>query len=250
MIDSHCHYNLEPIWPNWQKYWQQAQEYGVSESWIPGTSLETTRRAVAIAKQDVNLKALVGLHPTEVPDEDPENSPLLASLQQLSQDENVIGWGEIGLDYYRLDINDEKTRKNQQKWLKAQLALVPEGGLVQLHVRDQHEPEEPTPGNAYWDVLQALEEWDWRGQVWLHCVSGPLTYVRQALAHGAHASFAGNITYPKADHIREIYRLVPSDRRHIETDAPYLAPQAFRGQSCEPWMISATHKFIEENLWE
>lgn len=82
----------------------------------------------------------------------------------------------------------------------------------------------------------------------MHCVSGSPEYVQAMLDLGAYIGFDGNLTYPKADSLRELLQLVPRDRLLIETDAPYLPPQPYRGQTCEPWMIVETAKWLNNYL--
>jgi TatD DNase family protein len=245
IIDTHCHYNLEPFYPDWQPHWQKAQANGVVRTVVASTSEETSRRAVGIAQADENLFALVGVHPSEVSTStDSEN---LGWLSELLVQPGVLGIGEIGLDYYWLKPEEKATQVQvQQKLFRAQLALAQKhGGWLSLHIRDTQEPAEKTPGNAYWDTYQIMREFDWSQQPFiLHCASGSLEYIQSMLALGAYVGFDGNVTYPKAHHLREIWDLVPADKRVLETDAPYLAPQPSRGKPCEPWMIVQTADFL------
>jgi TatD DNase family protein len=249
IVDTHCHYNLEPLYPEWQQHWQKAQEHGVRRSIIPGTELETCRRAVEIAEQVSELQALVGIHPGSVTETTESLSEVLEELEDLLQSEKVVGVGEIGLDYFRIAADDSEERESQKAWLRAQLQLAERyAAPVVLHVRDKEIPETPTGGNAYWDTVQALEETGFSGELVLHCVSGPLAYVQQMINKGAFVSFAANVTYPNAHAIREALRLTPRNKMLVETDAPFLPPQEFRGQLCEPWMIQRTAEFLQEQI--
>lgn len=256
IIDTHCHYNLEPIYDNWHTNWQKAQENGVIFSWIPGTNLETSKRAIEIAHEVDQFQSFIGIHPTEVMECPYDLDQVLAKLEQLKhqaedQGKPIMGVGEIGLDYFRVAEGNEGQveRQEQQLWFRAQLRLANRWGLpVILHVRDRETPEEPEANNAYWDVVRIVEDEGVVGDFTLHCVSGPVSYVRRLVAMGAYAGFDGNISYPNAHYIRELWRVVPADRRLLETDAPYLPPQGYRGQVCEPWMIALTHQYIEETL--
>lgn len=245
LIDTHCHYNLEPFYPNWQPHWQKAQEHGVVKTVIASTSEETSRRAVEIAQTDERLFALVGVHPSEVTTT--ADTVNLDWLAEWLDKPGVLGIGEIGLDYYWLKPEEKIAQvEAQQKMLRAQLVIAKQhGGWVSLHIRDKQEPSEKTSGNAYWDAYQIMREFDWSQQPFiLHCASGSLEYVQAMLALGAYVGFDGNVTYPKADHLRAIWNLVPAHKRVLETDAPYLAPQPSRGKPCEPWMISQTADFL------
>lgn len=251
IIDTHVHYNLDPFYQDWQTYWQQAQAKGVRQSVIPGVDIESSLRGVDIASQDPNLWALVGVHPSEAgkPKFKMEH---LQELAELVVQPTVLGIGEIGLDYYWLQSNDAESRQRQRHWLREQLQLAQKhGGWISLHVRDQLIPEQKQPGNAYWDTLQVIQEFDWdpsHNQLILHCVSGPKRYVQEMLEIGAYVGFDGNLTYPNAEELRQLWQLVPADQRLLETDAPYLPPQQFRGETCEPWMISLTARYVQEKL--
>lgn len=265
IIDTHCHYNLEPLYSangdqpeTWKKHWQQAQDHGVQASLVVGTTLETSLTAVSLAQQEPNLWATVGIHPTEFShfQDKPDTSQLeeLIKADQAKTGPNQVkAIGEAGLDYYRLD----KTSRDFQRQLNAQ-----EDGLVDhillantyqlpliLHVRDTETPDQPTDTNAYWDTLSLIEAHHaGSSPIVLHCVSGPLAYIEAFLAKGAYVSVAANITYPKADEIRAIVEMVPADKLLVETDAPFLPPQEFRGQLCEPWMIRHTAEYLSNHF--
>jgi len=249
IIDTHCHYNLEPLYPDWRTHWQKAQENGVVRSIIPGTDVETSRRAVEIAEQEPALQALVGIHPGLIAESSTSLSDSLQVIEGLLSSDKVVGIGEIGLDYFHTTSEDE--RAQQREWLAAQLELATKyRAPIALHVRDKESPEERVAGNAYWDTVSALEETGFFSEFVLHCVSGPVAYVKQLVAKGAYVSFAGNFTYPKAQSIRDYLRLVQPGKVLCETDAPYLPPQDFRGQVCEPWMIRHTAEALEQSLEE
>lgn len=243
IIDTHCHYNMEPLYADWRTHWQKAQENGVVRSIIPGTDLETSRRAVEIAEQDPALQALVGMHPGLIVETSPVLEEVVQEFERLLASEKVVGIGEIGLDYFHTTSEDE--RAQQRVWLAAQLELATKySAPIALHVRDKESPEERVAGNAYWDTMSALEAAEFSGEFILHCVSGPVSYVTQLVAQGAYVSFAGNLTYPKAQAIRDYLKLVEPNKILCETDAPFLPPQQFRGQVCEPWMIRHTAEFL------
>lgn len=245
IVDTHCHYNLEPLYPEWQRHWHEAQAHGVVRSIIPGTEIETCRRAVEIAEQDENLQALVGIHPGSVAESERTLESTITELEALLQSEKVVGIGEIGLDYFRISPDDQAERSRQREWLTAQVELAKKyHAPVALHVRDRQVPEEPTEGNAYWDTWQIVNELDYADELVLHCVSGPLAYVQKMIEKGAFVSFAANVTYPNAHGIRELLKITPPDKILCETDAPFLPPQEFRGQVCEPWMIQKTAEFL------
>lgn len=275
IIDTHCHYNLDPLVENWKKHWKSAQQAGVRGSVIVGTDAATSQLGIQIAEQDRYLVATVGVHPNKIQNwietrsQDQQKvseidlqqriQTELTSLRELidqqesSNNHNqVAALGEIGLDYYRLPKNKKAAhliRTTQQYLLRKQLqiALLYELPVI-LHVRDKHIDEQESSDSAYWKTLHILEEEllsrtaknAFPVPVILHCLSGPIKYVRTIVSFGGYAGVAGNSTYPSADALRTLISYIPSQRLLVETDAPYLAPQSHRGSSCEPWMITET----------
>ena len=259
IFDTHCHYNLEPLYSDWQRHWQKAQSHGVTQAIVVGTDLHSSRVATIIAEKEPDLFAAVGIHPDEY------NSP---SDEDIDTDEKklhsiigkkIVAIGETGLDYFRLTPTSaidqtmiETAKTAQQQALRMHFRLAAEHNLpVILHARDRETPEEQTEGNAYWDILTVMqkflaEEKNKLPGFVMHCLSGPKNYVKAMLKLGAHAGIAANVTYPNAHHLRELVQLVPPDRLLVETDAPFLPPQAYRGQTCEPWMIAETSAFINK----
>lgn len=263
IIDTHCHYNLEPLEKEWQSHWQTAQEHQVVSSIVIGTNYETSQKAIAIAEADKNLFAAIGFHPSEyiepsiiafkntrdvqraIHDTTEDMSLDIGDLEELSS-EKIVAIGETGLDYFRLDAYNKEQKQvikhTQHEALREhiQLARIRQLPLI-LHVRDQED-------QAYWDVLNLLEQEEYKGAFILHCVSGPLAYIKQAVEMGAYISIAGNITYSSAHRIREIARLTPPDRILLETDASFLPPVPHRGKPCDPWMIELTAQYVEAEL--
>lgn len=255
IFDTHAHYNLSPLLEVWPSQWQRAREAGVSDTLIASSTLQDSQEAIHIARQDPHLYAAAGIHPDEAAHLD----SIEVSLHQLqamikTHRSEIAALGEIGLDYYWL--KDESHRAaavaTQQKLLVAQLELAQDFQLpIMLHVRDQETPETETPGNAYWDLLTILQSAITRNQSLncvLHCISGPANYVKAAVKLGCYIGVDGNVTYKNATHLRDLIKLVPTDRLLVETDAPYLPPIPYRGRSCEPWMISLTVDFLEAEL--
>lgn len=252
IIDTHCHYNLSPLFTNWPQHWQKAQVHGVSKSIVVGADLYSSQQALVIATQEPNLFAAVGIHPEESLAVNLQNQLDQVKVLAMSKNPKLVAIGEIGLDYFRLTTSDHQTAtiKAQQQLFQAQLEIANQVNLPAIiHVRDQEIPGTPTAGNAYWDTLQLIKvAYQFHKPFILHCVSGPLNYVTQALDMGAYIGVAGNVTYKNADRIREIVKMISTDRLLVETDAPYLPPQLYRGQTCEPWMIEETTKYLSANF--
>lgn len=241
LIDTHCHYNLEPLYSNWPNHWAQALENGIAQSIIVGAGLRSSQKAVEIAQKENELYAAVGIHP-ERSLKITDLNQSLDQLEKIAQNKKVVAIGEIGLDYFHL----EKSQAQKDLFI-GQISLAKRLNLpIILHVRDKEEA-------AYFETLEVLEEhWHFKKAVVFHCVSGPLKYVKKALDYpNSYFGFDGNITFKNADHLREIFQLVQKTAPHkilLETDAPYLAPVPWRGQLCEPKMIAQTAKYLSENF--
>ncbi len=283
IIDTHCHYNLEPLltsnekekiqvgWKEkdgydvfeyvetWEPHLKKAVEAGVKKTIVVGTNFITSSAALDLSEKSPHLFASVGYHPHEYQDidfthsYDEHESDILTDMEELSfiVNKKVVAVGETGLDYFRLPESDaeaEIIKKLQKKSFEEQIELAKHHNLPLIcHVRDQEVIEEKKEGNAYWDALDILQKLDVKKFV-LHCASGPLSYIKQAVEMGGYFGFDGNISYPNAEHIRDIFSIVPTDRRVVETDAPYLPPQSYRGKTCEPWMIAETVEYIEQTF--
>lgn len=275
IFDTHAHYNIDPLMNDWQKHWQKAQTMGVTKTVVVGSTIEDSKVAVEISANEPNLYPAVGLHPETINIDQVENEDCQSQVEtkvlQLNElvtknRQQIIAIGEIGLDYYWLKTKNHqlllKTKQLQQFLFKKQLQLAINQNLpIIIHCRDKKAPEEKTPGNAYWDLLDILQapgikpvqshSDSGKNQAFnfvLHCASGPLQYIKEAISLGAYIGFDGNITYPSAENIRNIFQHTPVDRILIETDAPYLPPQQFRGQTCQPWMICLTRDYLENEL--
>ena len=264
IIDTHCHYNLEPLSTDVPTQWQTAQKHGVDRAIVVGTNVETSELALAIAEDHTHLFASIGIHPevgTELEKTTSEEELLLHTAQlsigletlfkKHQHNPKLIAIGETGLDYYRLKHKGAKRERviaTQQLLFKQQLALASEQQLpLILHVRDQISRTEHT---AYHDILELLQDHARLHKLptlILHCVSGPLDYIEAVLSLGGYIGLAGNSTYDAATEIRNIIAITPPDRILLETDAPFLAPTEYRGQVCEPWMIAQTAAFLQEH---
>lgn len=239
VIDTHTHYNDPKIKDNLQQYWREAKEKGVDTAILIGTSIKDSKEVIEMARDNKNFFCLIGVHPEHANELD------INQLEQLTKEDKVIGIGEIGLDYYWLDKKAEdfdKIIRKQKDAFISQLKLANKLNLpVSLHVRDKN-------NEAYDDVLAIIKEHRPKNNFVLHCVSGPEHYIEQMISLGAYFGFDGNITYKNAGSIRDIFRMVPKDKVVVETDAPYLPPVPYRGKVCEPWMVTVTAEYIEEEF--
>jgi TatD DNase family protein len=192
--------------------------------------------------------ASAGIHPEQAHNATDE---ALEKLAGLAKDARCVAVGEIGLDYYHLENPDIAT---QQRAFVAQIKIAVEAGRpILIHCRTS-ELATPQAKEKYgaadaWEDLLALigEHWVGRGLGGvMHCFSGTVEQAERSVAAGFHLSFAGNLTYPKAQGIRDAAAAAPPDRILVETDCPFLAPIPFRGQRNEPALVTYTAAALAE----
>lgn len=232
LIDTHCHLNFEAFQKDYQAVAKRCQERGMKIVTV-GSQLETSKRAADMAHEFDFVFAAVGLHPTHINDQE----FLREEYLNLAKDNKVVAIGETGLDYYQMwaDSKEEeaKAKEAQKELLKKHLALAREVGLpVILHCRD-----------AYEDLIALMkEEKDIRAVV--HCFLASREIARQFLALDFSLGFTGIITFTDDQELFEVVKEVPLEKMLIETDAPYLAPEAYRGKRCEPIYVEEVAKKI------
>jgi TatD DNase family protein len=240
-VDSHAHLDGERYDPDREQVISRARESKIETILAIGIGdgPGTLDCAIKLAAQHDFIYATVGIHPHEAKlatDADFEE------LAKLAKRPKVIAWGEIGLDYYY----DHSPRDIQQQVFLKQLQLARAAELpVIIHCRPSEGSE-----NAWEDCLRILgEQWSSTalGGI-LHCFTGASHHAKRALDMGFNISFAGNITFPKAQQIRDAAKDVPLDRILIETDCPFLAPIPHRGQRNEPAFVTEVARQLGEIL--
>ena len=253
MIDSHAHLD---DYEDLDAVLERARDEGVKAILAIGIGdgPETMHQALAIAQSHTRNPALyasVGIHPEQAGNGTEE---ALADLARLGEDPRCIAIGEIGLDYYH-DANPPIA--TQQRAFRAQIAIAAALGkpiLIHCRTSELARPEAKAKygeADAWEDLLSILSE-DWpvagagaNGGI-MHCFSGSPAQAIRSVAAGFHLSFAGNLTYPKSDAIRQAAVEAPADRILIETDCPFLAPIPYRGQRNEPALISHTASLLAQ----
>jgi TatD DNase family protein len=231
LIDSHAHIDFPQFAEDRDAMLERARTAGVTTLLAIGTGPgpEKFDSALPFAEQHEWIYATVGIHPHEAKEVTTQH---LNELARLSKHPKVIAWGEIGLDYFY----DHSPREAQYKVFRDQMALAGQARLpIIIHCRD-----------AWTDCLDMV------GQHWkttglggiLHCFSSTLEDARRGIEMGFLISFAGNSTYPKAQNLRDIAKALPLGKILIETDSPYLAPQAHRGKRNEPAYVAEVARTI------
>jgi TatD DNase family protein len=226
MIDSHCHLDFPQFDDDQEEVLARAIKAGVTAIIDPGTDLESSRRAVALAEQYQAVYAAVGVHPH---DASTLNQEVLAELRELASHPKVVAIGEIGLDYYR----DLSPRVQQRAAFNAQLALAADlDRPVIIHQRQSAA-----------DVMAALRDWGAGGHPGcvLHAFSGDEAMAGEAVALSFFIGVGGPLTFPQrggtgknARRLPEIVAELPLRCLVVETDAPFLTPHPYRGKRNEP----------------
>jgi TatD DNase family protein len=238
-IDSHAHLEMEQFDTDRDQTIARARDGGIERIVAigSGTGPGSLDCGIQLAERHEFILATIGIHPHEAKlatDAD------FQELEQLARRPQVIAWGEIGLDYFY----DHSPRELQQQVFLRQMELARAAKLpIVIHCR-------PSAGsdNAWDDSLDLLEQ-HWRagglGGI-LHCFTGAWPYAKRALDLGFMISFAGNITFPKAQPIRDAAKDVPLERMLIETDSPFLAPVPHRGKRNEPVFVKEVARQLGE----
>ncbi len=234
-VDSHAHIDGEEYDADRDGVVARAREAGVVAILNVGTGDPHSgqlERAVAVAEKYEGVYAAVGVHPHDAKLFDDEAERRIVRLVEESR--RVVAWGEIGLDYHY----DHSPREVQREVFARQLRLARSKSLpVIIHSREADE-----------DTVNVLRtEWNGsaRGGV-MHCFGGGLPMLEQVLELGFMISFAGNVTFKKAEDLREAARRVPLDRLFIETDCPFLTPVPFRGRRNEPARVVEVARCLAE----
>jgi TatD DNase family protein len=224
LIDTHCHLDFESFDADRSEVIGRAREAGVDRIVVPSLDLENCESVLALASKFEGVFPAVGIHPNSSQDWRDE---WIGILRTWARQNEVVAIGEIGLDYYR----DRAPREIQRRSLKAQLKLAAELNLpVILHNRQSDG-----------DLIAALDapgNSDRKEPGVLHSFSTTWETAVAALDMGYYLGFGGPVTYRKADDLREVVSKVPLDRIVVETDAPFLAPQKYRGKRNEPAYVS------------
>ena len=232
MIDSHTHLSLCDGAED--DVVASARAAGVGRLLTIGMDAATNPLAIAAAERHGEVFAAVGRHPNEAAGFDETTA---AEIARLGAHERVRAIGETGLDYYR----DGAPREDQRRAFAAQVEIAVELDLpIVIHARDAEGSSE-----AVDEIFATLDQRAGGQSVILHCFSAPQR-VADAAARGWYCSFAGNVTYPSAEPLREAAAQVPAERILVETDAPYLSPQEVRGQRNEPANVVLTARRVAE----
>jgi TatD DNase family protein len=217
VVDTHCHLFLLSDEP--AAAVRAANEAGVSALICVGIDPESSRRSAELAETFRGVFATAGMHPHTASELDETAG---AIIEELLSNRHVVGVGETGLDRYRKLSPPE----DQERALRLHVALSREHAKpLVIHVRD-----------AWPRILEVLDE-ERAERVVMHCFSGDSEIARECVSRGYFLSFAGNLTYPANEEMRNAARCAPMDRLMVETDSPFLSPQSRRGRENAPAFV-------------
>jgi len=232
IIDTHCHLDFKEFESDRNAVIERATAAGVGYLVNIGSSVEGSRQSLRLSSEHEEIFASVGVHPHhagELTDSE------FSELEKLAENKKVVAIGEVGLDYFKSESSPDKQKEIFIKFIELSKRLnLP---LV-IHSRDAHE-----------DTLRVLKEarsLPIRGV--MHCFSGDRALLHRVLDMGLFISFTCNLTFKNATSLREVAKHAPLDKLLLETDAPFLAPQAHRGKRNEPAYITELRDILADLL--
>lgn len=239
VYDNHAHLEFadgdNPL--DYREHLDRASSVGVRGVVQVGTDLETSRWSAEIAGREPRVLAAVALHPNEAPglEASGDLDAQLAGIDALASLPRVRAVGETGLDFFR---TGDDGRDAQVRSFEAHIEIAKRHGIaLQIHDRDAHA-----------EVVGTLRRVGAPERTVFHCFSGDAEFARLVADEGWYLSFAGTVTFKNAGALREALEVVPRSRILVETDAPFLTPQPFRGRPNSPYLIPHTLRAMAAHL--
>ncbi len=226
MIDSHCHLADEAFEADLDKVILRARDAGVQQALciVAAGDAAEAKRAATVRSTWPSVRVATGIHPHNAGPHGEDLPSAVALVRKATETHGALAIGEIGLDYHY----DFSPRAAQRDVFAAQVALAVEINLpVIIHTREATDDT--------FDILRDAGKGQVRGV--FHCFTGDHAMARRALDIGFYLSFAGIVTFPKAQSLRDVAAVVPENRLLTETDSPYLAPVPHRGKRNEPAFV-------------
>jgi len=229
LVDTHCHLQFPKLADNISRVMDDAAAVGVTRIICVGTSLEDSRQAIDFASKFDNVWAAIGAHPHDGKNFDYQTGA--KQLAELTKQPKVVAVGEIGLDFYK----DYSPREEQEKLFRLQLeAGLPSGLPFIFHVRD-----------AWKDFWRIMADYSDIKAV-VHCFTAGQKQLDKVLDRGWYVGLNGIMTFTRDEAQLQAAKYLPLDRLLLETDAPFLTPEPFRNEICEPKHIKNTAEFLSD----
>ena len=231
LFDSHSHLNDEKFDEDREKTIDEIVKSGVTNFITAGYSVESSKKAIEIAKKYDFIYTTAGVSPNDIPQDEDELWKQLAEIENIAKNNSkVLAIGEIGLDYY---WNTENKELQKLAFIE-QIKIANKLNLpIVIHTRE-----------AVMDTLQILKENKVKNTGIFHCCPQNRELIKEGLKLGFYISFAGPITFKNSKNAVDMINLVPNDRILIETDSPYLAPEPVRGTRNTPSNV----KFVAQKI--
>ncbi len=228
LIDTHAHLDMQDFDKDRAIVLERAVEGGLTHIITVGIDLDSSLRALELARKYEIVYVSVGYHPHNADVCDPGD---LDKLAEITSEAQVVAWGEIGLDFYRGYSSPDKQLKIFQRQLEIADALrLP----VIIHDREAH--------SDILAILKKMGKGERKGVI--HCFSGDIDLAMALIELGYYISIPGTVTYKKASHVIEVASSIPLEFLLVETDAPFLAPVPKRGKRNEPLFVTFTAQEI------
>ncbi len=228
LIDTHCHLDFAQFDTDREAVIKRAGDAGIGFILNVGSSIEGSRHSIELAKKYERIFASVGIHPHEVGNLSEDG---IKNLEEMLKEPKVLAIGEVGLDYFKSEVPKETQKICLRDFIE--LAKTKNYPLI-IHNREADEDILEILKNSLGSKITGV----------MHCFSGDENFLKNCLNMGLYISFTCNLTFKNAGRLREITKLVPIERLLLETDAPFLAPQVFRGRRNEPSYI----RYLAEEL--
>lgn len=238
--DNHTHLEIadgdQPM--NYQDHLALANQVGILGAVQVGVTLESSRWSAEVAANEPRLLAAVAIHPNEAARYESKDALDLDidGIAELAGQERVRAIGETGLDFFRTESDQGKSLQQHSFERHIQIAKDFDRAL-QIHDRDAHA-----------EVVETLLRVGAPSKVVFHCYSGDIELAKICAEHGWYASFAGNVTIKRNQHLRDSLKHMPVDKILVETDAPFLTPEPLRGRPNAPYLVPITVRFMAAEL--
>lgn len=240
IYDNHTHLEfqfvdeLEPM--SVGEHLDKAQSVGIKSVVQVGVTLESSKWSAGLAATESRVLAAVAIHPNEAPlyENNAALDSAIAEIAELATQPRVRAIGETGLDFFRTE--GEKGIQLQHRSFEQHIEIAKQNDIaLMIHDRDAHA-----------DVVDTLKRVGSPERVVFHCYSGDLELAEICAENGWYMSFAGNITIKRNQHLRDSLKFAPKELILIETDAPFLAPEPYRGRPNTSYLVPITARFMAE----
>ncbi len=230
MIDSHCHLDHEPLFSNLDDVIKRSKKIGINKLLTICTTLESFTKIENIVKKDKIIYGTFGIHPHEVDNNEISSNKI---VEQINNNEKIIGVGETGLDFYYDNSKKNKQIESFQKHIEASIEL--RSPLI-VHSR-----------NAEKETFEILKSYNHKDlKILMHCFTGSKEFANKLLTLNASFSASGIITFKNSLDLQQTFKFLPLNKILIETDSPFLAPVPNRGKKNEPSFLDFTAQKLSE----